>query len=150
LLAQVGDLPVKRIPLRLSVVGSPLVLSTHDKPCHYVTLLLAQVGDLPVKRIPLFYSVVGSPPGAQQGLRAAFNSTQNTVNTHASCILLPLRCTSQVGDLPVKRIPLRLSVVGSPLVLSKERVLLQDHLRHVHHAASFLQLAAPCRLATCQ
>jgi hypothetical protein len=29
----------------------------------------------------------------------------------------------QVGDLPVKRIPLRLSVVGSPSVLSKECML---------------------------
>lgn len=51
---------------------------------------------------------------------------------------------TQVGDLPVRQIPLRLSVVGSPLVLSKERVLLQglQALLSMQHAPAGLGATA--------
>jgi hypothetical protein len=65
-------------------------------------------------------------------------------------LLLLLLAVQQVGDLPVKRVPLRLAVVGSPLVLSKERVLLQglqallaaQHAQRAAAAASSTPTAA--------
>lgn len=36
-----------------------------------------------------------------------------------------LRPGLQIGDLPVQRVPVHVAVVGSPLVLQKERVLVQ-------------------------
>jgi hypothetical protein len=57
----------------------------------------------------------------------------------------PLLLLLQVGDLPVRRIPLRFAVVGSPLVLSKERVLLQglQALLAAQHAQRAAAAAGP-------
>lgn len=59
--------------------------------------------------------------------------------------VLPLATAAlvlQVGDLPIRSIPLRLQVTGSPLVLSKERVLVQG-LQQLQHLQQQQPLSPP-------